>query len=76
MQWSLMVFILGVWSTSDMALPLFGAMAIVYLALCVYEVLHDARTRQTCSGRVCAAIEGALLVFVATYGAWVFFGSE
>jgi len=37
---------------------------MVYLAMCIYEVLHDGRLRALREGRVCLAVDCLLLAAV------------
>lgn len=65
LKYPLIVLILGATIPSDLStLRLFFSAALVYLAMCVYEVMHDARLRALYVARICLAVECLLLAAV------------
>jgi hypothetical protein len=65
LKYPLIVFILGATMATDIsAPPLLLSAALVYLAMCIYEVMHDARLRALHGARICLAVDCLLLAAI------------
>jgi hypothetical protein len=68
LKYPIIVGVLGAATdTQFLSAPLALAASIVYLAMCILEVAHDARLRQLPTARICLAVESLLL---AALGCW------
>jgi 4-hydroxybenzoate polyprenyltransferase len=70
LKYPLFVWMLGAISAADIFNPRhFISAALVYLALCIYEVAHDRQLWQLRAAQFCLAVECVLL---AALGCWAF----
>jgi 4-hydroxybenzoate polyprenyltransferase len=65
LKYPVIVWMLGAIAAADINdPPLWISAAMVYLALCIYEVVHDRQLRQARSAQICLAVESVLLAAV------------
>lgn len=65
LKYPLIVLILGMATAADLfSLPHLLSAGLVYLALCTYEMLHDARLKALPGARLCLAVDCLLLAAV------------
>jgi hypothetical protein len=65
LKYPLIVLMLGAATAADVFVPpLLISAGLVYLALCAYEVLHDARLRALHGARICLAVDCLLFAAV------------